>query len=324
MQVKNKVNNQTVRGAGVQGYHQGGHGSEAYAFMGFDGVNKYFTSDRFITLDSNYRRTDGKECKGYGIEFELESWGFTSQMAFATVLRDIVFPLFPKGLFKMQNDATLRGGTTSGGIEAITQIMTKEFIRNHYKDFKTMFNDYFNIFEISSSRSGNCGQHVNISNACFGKDRSTQAEAIRKFYYIINKHYDFCCALVNRRADRTTWCGRMYHDKSYVKTMDLNHMDGSHGNCFNGSHYNAGRIELRLVGGQDNYACFRNTMESIFFLVDRVKSISWDDVDDLSKIFKGCNQYVFDRIKSKCYERGTISTAQIDAIRSTVQREELI
>ena len=319
MQKKNKAENAAVRAAGVQGYHQGGYGSESYAFMGFTGENKYFTSDRFIKLDSNYRRTDGKPIKGYGIELELESWGFTSHKAFATVLRDIVFKSFPDGLFKMQNDCTLEGGTTHGGIEAITQIMTKEFIRNHYKDFKTMFNEHFNIFDISASRSGNCGMHVNISNACFAND-----EAIRKFYYIVNKHYAFCCALVSRDASRTRWCGRMDYRKDYCKSLDLNYMDGSHGNCFNGSHYAAGRIELRLVGGQSNFACFRNTMESIFFLIDRVKKISWEDADDLAKVFRGCNQYVFDRIKSKCYDAGTISSADVEKIRGTVVREELL
>lgn len=104
MRKENKTNNAAVRGAGVQSYHQGGYGSENYAFMGFDGVNKYFTSDRYVKLDENYQRADGKACKGYGIEFELESWGFTSQVAFATVLKEMVFKLFPDGLFKMQSE----------------------------------------------------------------------------------------------------------------------------------------------------------------------------------------------------------------------------
>ena len=318
MQKKNKTQNERIRQASVQGYHQGGHGSEAYAMMGFDGVNKYFTSDRFIKLDSNYQREDGKPCKGYGIEFELESWGFTTQTAFATVLREMVFKLFPNGLFKMQNDCTLSGSNIDG-IEAITQIMTKEFIRNHYKDFKTMFNDYFPIFDISAVRSNNCGMHVNISNACFAND-----EAIRKFYYLINHHYGFMCALVNRDSNRTHWCGQMRSEMSYCKNLDLHTMSGSHSNCFNGSHYDFGRIELRLVGGQKDFGCFRNTMESIFFLVDRVKKLSWNDCDDIVKVFSGCNQYVFDRIKSKCYQAGTITSAQVSAIEAKVVREDLI
>lgn len=317
MREASKRQNDRVSSARVQGYHQGGYG-EDYAFMGFDGVNKYFTSDRFVKLDENYQREDGKPCKGYGIEFELETWGFNSQTAFATVLREMVFKLFPSGLFKMQNDCTLDSGSVSG-IECITQIMTKEFVRNHYRDFKTMFNDYFPIFDISASRSGNCGMHVNISNACFAND-----EAIRKFYYIINKHYDFMCPLVNRDRRRTHWCGQMRHEMDYCKRMNLNRMDGSHSNCFNGSHYGYGRIELRLVGGQKDFGCFRNTMESIFFMVDRVKKLSWNDCDDIVKIFSGCNQYVFDRIKSKCYESGAISSAQVSAIEAKVVREELI
>ena len=319
MRKENKIANNRVSAAGVQRYHEGGYGSENYAFLGFTGENKYFTSDRFIKLDENYKRVDGKPVKGYGIEFELESWGFNSQKAFATVLRDIVFKSFPDGLFKMQNDCTLDSGTTHGGIEAITQIMTKEFIRNHYKDFKTMFNEHFDIFDISASRSGNCGMHVNISNACFAND-----EAIRKFYYIVNHHYEFMCALVARDRSHTAWCQRMTADKDYCKALDLENMSGNHGNCFNGSHYGVGRIELRLVGGQKTFACFRNTMESIFFLIDRAKKISWDDCDDLVKIFKGCNQYVADRIVTMCYDAGTVTSAQAHEIQANMVREELL
>ena len=315
MRKENKTANDRISGSAVQSYHAGAW-DESYAFVGFDGVNKYFTSDRFIKLDSNYQRIDGKACKGFGIEFELESWGFNNQTAFATVLKQMIFKIFPDGLFKMQNDSTLSGGSCSG-IECITQVMTKEFIRNNYKNFKTMFNDYFPIFDISAVRSGHCGMHVNISNACFNGD-----DNIRKFYYLINRHYEFMCALLNRSLSRTTWCGRM--DYSNAREMDLNHMSSSHGNCFNGSHYRTGRIELRLVGGQKDFGCFRNTMESIFFMIEKVKTLKWDELDNLATVFSGCNQYVFDRIKTKCYDAGTISTADIETIRQNVVPMDLI
>jgi len=317
MRKENKRNNETVQAARVQGYHEGGRGSESYAFTGFDGENAYFNSDRKEKLDENFKRLSGKPCRAIGIEIEVESWGFNTEKAFATVLKQVIFKLFPEGLFKMQHDGSLGGGG-SIGIECITQLMTKEFIRNHYRDFKTMFNDYFPIFDISATRSGNCGMHVNISNALFNGD-----DNIRKFYYIVNRHYDFIAALVNRTGS-TYYCRRMSHDKDYCKTLDLHYMSASHSNCFNGSHYDAGRIELRLVGGQENFACFRNTMESIFFLIERVKKLSWNDCDDLVKIFSGCNQYVFDRIATKCYERGTISSADVAAIRSKVERDDTL
>ena len=101
--------------------------------------------------------------------------------------------------------------------------------------------------------------------------------------------------------------------------MSLENMDGSHSNGFNGSHYRNGNIELRIPGGQKNYPCFRNTMESIFHLIEASKNISRKDCDDITKIFAGCNQHVFDRLRSYCYERGTISANQLETIRETIK-----
>ena len=66
--------------------------------------------------------------------------------------------------------------------------------------------------------------------------------------------------------------------------------------CMNYSHFQTGRIEIRLVGGQEDYYTFRNTMETIFFLTERVKHASWDDLDNMVKFFSGCNQYVYKRL----------------------------
>jgi hypothetical protein len=65
-------------------------------------------------------------------------------------------------------------------------------------------------------------------------------------------------------------------------------------------------------------------MESVFWLVKRVRSISWKDCDDLVKIFSGCNQYVFDRISTYCEQYDTITTEQVEAIRATVKPEDLL
>ena len=58
--------------------------------------------------------------------------------------------------------------------------------------------------------------------------------------------------------------------------------------------------------------------------VEAVKKLSWEDLDDLTKVFSGCNQYVFDRLNTKCKTAGAITTEQLDAIRNTVIREELL
>lgn len=318
---KDKKETKTVQLETVQGYHAGGWNGN-YAYQGFKS-NKYFTSDRWIPLDENFRRADGQPLSGYGLEIETECRGLTNQTIYAEVLQNLIFSHFPDDLFKLQNDSSLGGDISA---ECITQVMKKSFIRNHYADFKLMYDTYFPAFRISCSQSGKCGMHVNISNAVFGRTEETQALAIRKLLYVVNHHYNMFAAMTNRSLNHTDYCGRMlaYSTKEGAKAADLYHMSGSHFNCFNGSHFPEGRIELRIVGGQSNFPCFRNTMECIFHVVEAVKKLSWEDLDDLTKVFSGCNQYVFDRLNTKCKAAGTITTEQLDTIRNTVIREELL
>lgn len=287
----------------IHGYH---HGSYEKHYV--------FASDRPNEADSSYHLLkDGSLPAMIGIELETECWGITNSVVYANVLK-IAFQHFHKDLWKIESDCTLNGGDV--GAECITQPMTKAYIRNHYRDFRAMY-EMFEQFGIDNARTGDCGQHAHISLTCFGRTKATQDEAIRKLYYIVNRHYDFICALLYRRADRQNWCGRMDYTEAW--TMNLEYMDGSHSNGFNGSHYRNGNIELRIPGGQKNYPCFRNTMESIFHLLEVVKTISRSDCDDIVKVFSGCNQHVFDRIASYCYERGTISAEQVESIRQTVK-----
>lgn len=314
-----KNDNRQIDIARVQGYHEGGSwGGEEYAYRGYKS-NKLFTSDRFVRLDENFMRADGKPMRAYGLEIETECVGIDNCGVLAELYDKIIFAQYPDDLFKMQHDGSLGGDSSA---ECITQPMTREFVRNQYPAFKAMYNTYFPAFNISASRTGNCGMHVNISNGLFGRTKDAQDLAIRKLYYIVNHHFGLCCALFNRNVRNTHYCGKM--DERVAKTMDLANMPCSHGVCFNLGHYSAGRVELRLVGGQSNFACFRNTMESVFFLVDAVKRLSWSDCDKPEKIFAGCNQYVYDRLKSKVKDAGAITAEQLAAILPTVIREELI
>lgn len=316
---KDRKTTKTAEVSRIQGYHEGGYslGSvEAYAFTGFK-ANKYFTSDRFIKLDESFRRPDGKPLKGFGLEIETECHGVTNATVLAEVLEKIIFSHFPADLFKLQRDGSLSGDTSA---ECITQVMTREFIRNNYASFKLMYDTYFPTFGIVAGES--CGMHCNISTAVFGSKPDTIADNVRKLYYIINRHFDFACQLLRRNPNRTGYCSRMNYTDA--RTMNLSGHGSSHHVSFNLGHYDAGRIEIRLVGGQKNYASFRNTMESIFFLCDRVKTLKWDELDDLGAIFQGCNQYVFDRLNTYCKRAGTISPADLERIRPTVTHDDFI
>ena len=307
-----------VRLSHVQGYHATSNYHVNYAFQGWS-CNKYFASDRAIKLDENFRRPDGKPLKGYGLEIETECSTINDNSVYAEMLEKVVFSHFPADLFKLQRDGSLRGHSSA---ECITQVMTREFIRNQYATFKLMYNTYFQGLGIRCD-SGNCGMHVNISLGCFGSSEKTQEEAVRKLAYLVNHHYDLMCHLV-RRIGPTGYCARMrkFVTQESAKQADLHNFGSDHYVCFNLGHYDEGRVELRLVSGQKNYGAFRNTMESVFYLVDACKRLSWADCDDLVKVFSGCNQYVFDRLTTFCLDH--LTSAQLSAIAATVKSEELL
>lgn len=300
----------------IQGYHEG-YRNGNYAFQGYT-ENKYFTSDRYIKLDENFQRPDGKPLQGFGLEIETECRTITDETVLANVMKKVVFELFPADLFKMQRDGSLAGNTS---VECITQPMTREFIRNHYNAFKAMYDSYYPSLGLVCGDS--CGMHVNISNAIFGTDTHKQQEAIKKLLYIVNHHFNLIAALTARNIRQTTYCGRMsqYAVMDGAKNANLDNMPSSHGNCCNFSHYPEGRVKLRIVGGQRTFGSFRNTMESVFHLCAAVKSISWKDCDDITKIFAGCNRYVYDRLKTLCYTAGTITLEQLETIKNTVDME---
>lgn len=298
----------------VEGYHCGEH-EKQYVFV----------SDRPSEATYDYHLvSDGSLPAMYGIELETQNWGITRQTIYANVLRYICFQNFHKDLWKIERDGSLTGSDSSA--ECISQPMTKAYMRNHYKDFKAMWK-FFSELGISCDETGKCGMHVHISNTCFGREQKTQDEAVRKLLYIVNKHYDLMVRLVYRNPNVTGYCPQMldFTDKEYCKNHSLNSFDDDHYVCINMGHYReAENVELRLVGGQKSYACFRNTMECVFHLVEAVKRISWNDCDSIVKIFKGCNQYVFDRLSTYVFDAGLISNVELNSIRETIKTDNLL
>ena len=285
-----------------------------------------FSSDRPLEANEDYTLvSDGSLLPLIGIEVETQNWGISDKTIYANVLKGICFKTFHEELWKIERDGSL-DTTCDSSAECITQPMTKAYIRNHYRDFKTMF-EWFKALGIKCDETGDCGMHTHISNTFFGREKKTQDEAIRKFVYIVNRHYDLMRNLVYRRLDSdgsTFYFSRMPITMDEAKTLDLSSGWDNHHVCINLGHYEEGNIELRLVGGQKDFPCFRNTMESLFHILETVKRISWADCNDVVKVFSGCNQYVFDRLNTYVKESGNITEEQLSAIRQTVVRKDLI
>lgn len=289
---------------------------------------KFFNSDRVINLASNYTVSsdntastlkfakEGSSVKAFGLEVETVSP--IKRAVGETVLVNVIDLAinkagFPADFFKVEQDCTVDA-------ECITQTFSKAWLRNNYKCFKALY-ECFEKLSVSTNDS-RCGMHVNLDLSNFGKNRDEQIKNARKLGYLINRHYDFFKVAVYRQGS-TEWCPRMNASRDFWKNTELRAFPTGHSSCcVNMGHVAQGRIEIRLVGGQRNYACFRNTMEVVFHIVDAVKRLSWNDLDDLTKVFAGCNYHVCDRIYTNCRQAGVISDADAEAIRQSANVEE--
>ena len=275
----------------------------------FSGGARYYTSDRHVALESV------ETPKAYAIEWEMASNLTQNGTILATILRPELERLFPVNFFKYERDATV-------DIEVVSQIATKEFWRNHYAEMKSAYT-YLNTIETypNARRGVSCGMHVNISMACFGKDSATQEKNIMKIHNLINrnnKSYTFMCDMLHRERAHTQWCGKMRADE-----LDR---CGSHSYCMNYSHMSEGkasRIEIRLVGAQQTFGNWRNTMEVIFHLVKKCKELSAKDFENPVKLWSGCNRYVFNRL-STIGNDVKLTDAQLTQIRATMSNDEYI
>lgn len=270
----------------------------------FEGGAKYFASDRAKDL------ADVDTPKGYAIEMEMTSRLTRDGTVLATILNSEFSAHLPSGFFKYEDDCTV-------DIECVSQVGTKAFWRNKYASFKAIYK-YLTVIQTGPNFGREtCGMHVNISIANFGKDRATQKANIMKIHNWINKDlesYKFACKMLHRDINQTSYCGRMRANEMPTRN--------DHGACMNYSHMNEGtasRVEIRLVGAQKTYGAFRNTMETIFWLVKQSKDLSAKDWNDPIKLWSGCNQYVFDRLSDHFTDY-----AKLEVIRNNVKREDLI
>ena len=240
-------------------------------------------------------KKEGTVCGGYGLEIENSCEvlmdNANCRLEGYTVyknLLDMIFAncKFDSDFFRIEQDSTTGVRNVCLGAEAVTQCASSSAIRNMYPCFKALFDDYFKRFMITTD-NGRCGMHVNISSCLFGNP-----ENIRKFGYFVNHHFDLCKVLFNRK--NTEWCGNMGDNLNTWKTRTFSSFPTHSGACVNFEHLDndgIGRVEVRLVGGHGKFATFRNTMETIFFMVDRVKSASWDVLESPALFFKGCNLF---------------------------------
>lgn len=304
---------------GVQHYHECEDEDVDYATYGFEG-NYYFTSDRKLKLDQDFYFVEdpSKMLKGYGLEIELECNTINKSKVLKQVLVNLIWNHFDPSMFKYQRDGSLEGLSSA---ECITQVMTKEFIRNHYRDWKYAFDS---MKEYGIEATTNCGMHCNMSLGLFGRTRDVQLENIKKLCFFINYHYNLSCSLLRRDRDHTRYCSYMCEFADLEETMrtNLDNWYSDHSVCCNLGHLSdgQGRFELRLVGGQKSYGAFRNTMEVIFHLVDAVKRLSYKQIMDLTEVFKGCNKYVLDRL-SLCCDEQQLSIHDFESIKRNHDRE---
>ena len=266
---------------------------------------------------TDWAKTIGLEIETSCNWYNIHSARGEASESIGALLQEVVFKEFPQDLVRWEQDGSISGA------ECVTQCMTKEFIRNHYAQFKNLFDEYLPRFGMLPTDE--CGMHTNIGLGMLGDTDEKRLETARKLYYFVNKYFDLSCTLFNRSRRAVGYCGRMDGWQN-AKTLDPSRQPNSHYVSFNWGHFYEGprkaRVELRLVGPQKNFAQFRNTMETIFHLISACKRCSWDDMDKLEKVFKGCNRYVLDRL-SKCRRNGLISDGMYEEIKAKADMETI-
>lgn len=290
----------------VQGYHNNTWDS-SYAMNGFSRGFLYWASDRPIPAEN----VDIP--KGFGIEWETVS-GVNNQRVMVFALSTIAEQIFTKGFVKFQNDCSLGGESNA---EMITGIMTKAFIRNSY----TKWREFYRVTrDMDICPDESCGQHINISIANFGTTKEKQLANMVKLHNWIQNNYSFSCKLFKRDENHTHYAGQTR--TLTVEQAENENVPTGHGCSINWDHVyediNTARFELRLVGPQKTFPSFRNTMETVFWLVKQSKELSAKDWENPVKLWSGCNQYVMQRLS------GFLNPADEETIRNAVVREELI
>ena len=295
------------------------HGSHFESLKGFNSdrnfnLNSDYTMSRDNTASALSIISAGARFKWLGIEWENVSP--LRRSAGSTVYCNLLHMMieksgFPKDFWRIEADGSVDA-------ECITQTFSKAWLRNNYKCFKALYEccAAFNV----TTNDPRCGMHVNLDISWFGADLETQLENIRKLSYLINRHYDFFCVAFHRDRNHTTYCGRMTSTKEYWKNFNFENAVNDHYISMNLSHVlRQKRVEIRLVAGQKDYFGFRNTMETVFHIVERVSKLSWNDLDNLEKVLKGCNTYVFKRISTDCLTANVITQELVEKIFPTVK-----
>ena len=269
----------------AQSYHNyqnpSANTSGNYATSGFDNdENYYYNSDRLIKLNSAMENiTNNQVVQGYGLEIEQGNSKGLSSVALVMLNRNIIMSGLHEHLFKYQEDGSI------DGIECITQVMSKAYIRNHYKDFYNAW-QCMKLYGVTPNES--CGMHINMSNNLFGSNSDQQAKNIAKMVHLINRFFEVFKVLYCRNNRSTYYCDLMssWTNVSFAKNRGVELIKSDHSSnhyvCFNYAHFHEGRVELRLVGGAKSFRAFASMMELTFALVDYVKKASWDDIEKLN------------------------------------------
>lgn len=310
----------------IDGYHQRDFEANNYAQCGWKN-RCYYASDRKQILEDvrgNWLRPQNKRgvrppMEGYALEIETVNDSIDRQSVHDAVIRTMALNVFEPDMFKLQHDGSL-GGKTSG--ECITQVMSREYIRNNYARFKRFWDESLPAIG-STADHITCGMHTNISMACFGETQNAQVEAIKKLTYFVNANYRLMCILMKRNPSRTGYASYMddWTNLDFVRghNGEPDWSNTGHNVSCNWAHiYESpatARFELRLPGGQANYITFRNTMEVIFHLVQAVKSLSWSAMQSVEKVFAKCNKYVLQRLHDAVGLE--LTTDQYETIKAT-------
>lgn len=195
-------------------------------------------------------------------------------------------------------------GSIGNGFEIITQPHTQEEL------LKIDWENILNILRKSDYQSHNgnrCGLHIHSSRLLYGDTREEQDDNIAKVIYFYEKFYDDMFKFSRRTS--SGWAHPYFRpdDSDVVRGKELTKDncerivkgDMRIGRYRTVNVTNRSTIEFRIFRGTLILNSFLSALDITFNLIKNAKTISWDEVDDVSKWLNGINDTTKNYIKER-------------------------
>lgn len=210
----------------------------------------------------------------YGVELEIDKGGERSDYAEAIL-----------NTANMHNEHLYakHDGSINDGFELVSHPMTLDYHTNHmnWQDVMKMASD----LGYRSHQTQTCGLHIHVSRSAFGKDYTTQEDAISRIVHFVEMHWNELLKFSRRTEENINRWASRYGISTTAKDTYKNAKEKHCGRYVAVNLENYATIEFRLFRGTLRYKTFLATLQLVdeicllaIKLTDKeLEGMSWSD-----------------------------------------------